>query len=82
VSPLDRPVTNCLAARFHLYAAEANRRSLCCMTTGEIVVIAVAIILAIAILIGAVFFARRLDRDEPGPTVYDPDLYRGHNWYG
>ena len=52
------------------------------MTAAEIVVIAVAIILAIAILIGAVVFARRLDRDEPGPTVYDPDLYRGHNWYG
>ena len=52
------------------------------MTAGEVVVIAVSIILGIAILTGAVVFARRLDRDEPGPTYYDPDLYRGHDWYG
>jgi lactate 2-monooxygenase len=44
-------------------------RSLCCMTAGAVVVIAVAILLAIAILTGAVLFARKIDRDEPGPTV-------------
>jgi hypothetical protein len=52
------------------------------VSTTELVVIAVAIILAIATVVGAVVFARRLDRDEPGPTSYDPDLYRGHHWYG
>jgi hypothetical protein len=52
------------------------------MTGVEIAVIAVAILLGIAILTGAVLFARKLDRDESGPTVYDPELYRGHNWYG
>jgi hypothetical protein len=39
------------------------------MTAVEVVVIAVAIILGVAILTGAVLFARRLDRDEPGPTI-------------
>ena len=39
------------------------------MTVTEIVVIAVAIILGIAILTGAVLFARKLQRDEPGPTI-------------
>jgi hypothetical protein len=52
-----------------LYAAKANRRTFCCMTAVEVVVIAVAIVLGIAILTGAVLFARRLDRDEPGPTI-------------
>ena len=52
------------------------------MSAVEVVVIAVAIILAIAILIAAVVVARKLHRDEPGPTYYDPDLYRGHDWYG
>jgi hypothetical protein len=33
------------------------------------VFIAVAIIMAIAILTAAVLFARKIDRDEPGPTV-------------
>ena len=47
-----------------------------------VVVVAGAIILAIAVLIGAVFMARRLDREEPGPTYYDPKLYRGHHWHG
>ena len=46
------------------------------MTVAEVVVIAAAIILAIAILTAAVFVARRIHRDEPGPTYYDPDLYR------
>jgi hypothetical protein len=50
------------------------------MSAAEIVVIAVAIFLAIAIVTAAVFIARRLDRDEPGPTYYDPDLYRGQRW--
>ena len=52
------------------------------MSAVVVVVIAVAIILAVAILTAAVLFARKLDRDEPGPTHYDPDLFRGSNWYG
>ena len=52
------------------------------MSAVEVAVIAVAIILAIAILSAAVFVARRIHRDEPGPTYYDPDLYRGSDWYG
>jgi hypothetical protein len=39
------------------------------MTAGEIEVIAGAIILGIAMLIAAVFVARKIHRDEPGPTV-------------
>ena len=48
MSPLDLPVTNCLAARFHLCVAVANRRSLCCVSAAVFVVILVAIFLAIA----------------------------------
>ena len=50
------------------------------MSAGEIVVIAGAIILAIAFLTAAVLFARKIDRDEPGPTVvrsYKDELRRG-----
>lgn len=47
-----------------------------------IVIVVGAIILAIAVLVGAVFMARWLDREEPGPTYYDPKLYRGHDWHG
>ena len=60
-----------------------NRRTFCCVTGVEVVVIVVAIILGIAILIGAVLFARRLDRDEPGPTIVrrrysdSPDYWGG-----
>jgi hypothetical protein len=50
------------------------------MSATEVVVIAVAIILAIATVTAAVFIARRLDRDEPGPTYYDPDTYRRPGW--
>jgi hypothetical protein len=39
------------------------------MTIGEIEVIAGAIILATATLTAAVLFARKIDRDEPDPTV-------------
>ena len=39
------------------------------MTVGEVLVIAGAIILAIAILTAAVFVARKIQRDEPGPTI-------------
>ena len=51
------------------------------MTVGEIVVIAGAIILSIGTLTGAVLFARKIDRDEPGPTVVrsfkdEYDVYR------
>ena len=80
MSPLDLPVTNCLAARFHLCVAVANRRSLCCVSAAVFVVILVAIFLAIALVVAAVFFARRLDRDEPGPTYYDPDLPGRKDW--
>lgn len=50
------------------------------MTVGEFVVIAGAIILSIAALTGAVLFARKIDRDEPGPTVvrsYEDEYRRG-----
>ena len=62
-------------------AAGANRRSLCCMA---LVVVSLVIILAIALLIGAVFLARKLDRDEPGPTVVRSykDEYRRGSWRG
>ena len=39
------------------------------MSAAEVVVIALAIILKIALLSAAVFVARRIDRDEPGPTI-------------
>ena len=53
------------------------------MTGGEIVVIAGAIILAIGILTAAVFVARKIQRDEPGPTIMrrrysdNPDYWGG-----
>jgi len=50
------------------------------MSAAGFVVILVAIFLAIALVVAAVFFARRLDRDEPGPTYYDPDLPGRKNW--
>lgn len=52
------------------------------MSATEVVVIAVAIILAIVTVTATVLVARRLDRDEPGSTYYDPDLYRGQGWHG
>ena len=55
------------------------------MTATEIVVIAVAIILAIAILTAAVWFARKIDREEPDPTVvrsYKDDYGSGFGWGG
>ena len=39
------------------------------MSAAEVVVIAAAIILAIAILTAAVVVARKIHRDEPGPTI-------------
>jgi hypothetical protein len=39
------------------------------MIAAEVVVIAGAIILAIAMLTAAVFVSRRIHRDEPGPTI-------------
>jgi hypothetical protein len=39
------------------------------MTAAKIVVIARGIILAIAILTAAVFVARKIHWDEPGPTI-------------
>ena len=53
------------------------------MSATEVVVIAVAIILAVTILIAAVLFARKLHRDEPGPTIMrrrysdNPDRWGG-----
>jgi len=55
------------------------------MTVGEIVAIAAAIILAIATLTAAARFARKLDRDEPGPTVvrsYKDEYRRGGSGRG
>ena len=65
---LDLPVANFSSGRSS-YAARKDRRTFRCMTAVEIVVIAVAIILAIAILTAAVFVARKIQRDEPGPTI-------------
>ena len=45
-----------------------------------VVVSLVIIIVVIPLLIGAVFLARKLDRDEPGPTVvrsYKDEYRRG-----
>ena len=45
-----------------------------------VVVLVVVIIVAIPLLIGAVFLARKLDRDEPDPTVvrsYKDEYRRG-----
>jgi hypothetical protein len=49
-----------------------------------VVVVSLVIILAIALLIGAVFLARKLDRDEPSPTVVRSykDEYRRGSWRG
>ena len=80
--PLDLLVAN-FSSGWSTYAARENRRTFCCVTGVEVVVIVVAIILGIAILIGAVLFARRLDRDEPGPTIVrrrysdSPDYWGG-----
>ncbi len=63
------------------YAAGANRRSLRRMSAAAVgVIIVLVIILVIGLLTGAVFLARKLDRDEPGPTVvrsYKDEYRRG-----
>ena len=71
-----------LSRTFSLCMRRGQTDVACCMSAAAVVVVSLAIILAIAMVIAAMFVARRIDRDEPGPTRYDPDLFRGSNWYG
>ena len=58
---VDLPVTN-FSSGWPSYAARENGRTFCCVSAAEVVVIAGAIILAIAMLSAAVFVARKIHR--------------------
>ena len=58
---MDLPVTN-FSSGWSSYAARESGRTFCCVSAAEVVVIAGAIILAIAMLSAGVFVARKIHR--------------------